>query len=192
MSTDQREKILNAALKQFAARGYKRATLDEIAAEVGLGTPALYYYFRNKMDLFKAVTEREGSRILDAMEAAVAKEADPVRQLRAFCLTRFRLVAEAYALLHISERVHREFVALNQRLKLAIFRREAAIVEGILERGVRAGTFAPVEVPRTAAFILQIFRCLRTEEDYFGERIGLEKRVDFAMDLLLRGLERRA
>jgi AcrR family transcriptional regulator len=189
---DQRESILNAAMKHFAARGYRRATLDEVAAEVGLGTPALYYYFKNKMDLFKAVAEREGAGVLDELEAAVAKETDPGRQLRAFCLTRFRLLAERYALLHLSDRVRREILELSQKIQLSIHQREAALLEGIIERGIRCGDFKEVDAPLTAALIQQTFRQIESPWGYFSGRKQIEKRVDFALDILLNGLAVRA
>ena len=191
MTMDQRENILNAAVKLFAARGYRRTTLDEVAAEVGLGTPALYYYFKNKMDLFKAVSEREGARILDQLEAAAERETEPIRQLRAYCLARFRLLEEKFALLQISERVHQEIQALNQKMQLSFLQREAAVVEGILERGIRSGAFHSVDVPLTAALILQTFRYLGTPGGYFSGRKDIEKRVDFALELLLNGLKAR-
>jgi AcrR family transcriptional regulator len=188
---DQRDTILNAAMKHFAARGYRRATMDEVAAEVGLGTPALYHYFQNKLDLFKAVAEREGAWILGQLEAAVEKETDPVRQLRAFCLARFRILAEKYALLQISERVHQEIAQLSQKMQLSIVQREAVLLEAILNRGIQSGAFTPVDVPMTASLVQQIFRYLDTPGSYFSGRRDLAKRVDFALDLLLHGLEKR-
>jgi AcrR family transcriptional regulator len=188
---DQKESILNAAIKHFAVRGYRRTTMDEVAAEVGLGTPALYYYFKNKLDLFKAVTEREGTAILEKLEAAVAKEADPAGQLRAFCLTRFSLLAERYALHRLSERVHREIHELCRKNQASLFQREAALMEGILDRGIRAGTFKAVDVPLTAALVLQTFRYLETPGGFFSGPKELGKRVDFALDILLHGLAKR-
>ena len=188
---DQKESILNAAMKHFAARGYRRTTLDEVAAEVGLGTPALYYYFKNKMDLFKAVAEREGTAVLDKLEASVREETDPGRQLRAFCLARFRLLAEKYAVLQLSERVHREIQELCQKTQLSIYQREAALLEGIIERGIQGCIFKKVDIPLMAALIQQTFRYLETPWGYFSSRKDLEKKLDFAMELLLNGLKAR-
>ncbi len=188
---DQRESILNAAMKQFAARGYRRATLDEVAAEVGLGTPALYYYFKNKMELFKAVSEREGAKILEALEAAVKKETDPGLQVRAFCLARFQLLAERYALLQVSERVRREIADLSRKIQLSVIQREAALLEGIIDRGIQNGAFRKVDAALMAALIQQTFRYLGAPGGYFSGQKELEKRVDFALSILFHGLEAR-
>ena len=186
---DQRESILNAAMKRFASHGYRRTTLDEVAAEVGLGTPALYYYFKNKLDLFKAVAEKEGTVVLAELESAVGKESNPGRQLKAFCLARFRLLDEKYTLLQVSERVRREILDLSQKIQLSVQRREAALLEGIIERGINSGVFRKLDVALMAALIQQTFRYLDAPGGYFSGRRELEKRVDFALNILLHGLE---
>jgi len=188
---DQRESILNAAVKHFATHGYRRTTLDEVAAEVGLGTTALYYYFKNKMELFKAISEKEGATVLDQLEAAVEKETDPRRQLKAFCLARFRLLDEKYALLQVSERVRREILDLSQKIQLSVSRREAALLEGIIEQGIKKNAFKKLDAALMAGLIQQTFRYLEAPGGFFSGRKDLEKRVDFALDILFHGLEAR-
>ncbi len=53
---DRRQEILEAALRVFAEHGFGGATVKEIAREAGIRSPALiYWYFRDKQDLFKEV-----------------------------------------------------------------------------------------------------------------------------------------
>lgn len=47
-----REKIQIAAKTVFAEKGFQRASLDEIAAAVGIAVPSLLYYFPNKDALY--------------------------------------------------------------------------------------------------------------------------------------------
>jgi TetR/AcrR family transcriptional regulator len=46
------ESILEAAKKVFFAKGYARATMDEIALEAEISKPTIYQYFKSKDDLF--------------------------------------------------------------------------------------------------------------------------------------------
>jgi len=55
---DTRQKILDVAERQFAAKGYTGAYLQSIAKEVGVQKTALYYYFTSKEALYVAVLER--------------------------------------------------------------------------------------------------------------------------------------
>lgn len=52
MKTEKRERILNAAIKEFAQKGFKKASTDEIVKEAGISKGALFHYFNNKKDLF--------------------------------------------------------------------------------------------------------------------------------------------
>jgi AcrR family transcriptional regulator len=48
---DTRQRVLTAALEVFAQRGYHAATIEEIAERAGLTKGAVYYWFRDKVDL---------------------------------------------------------------------------------------------------------------------------------------------
>jgi AcrR family transcriptional regulator len=48
----KRERILEAAAKEFAAHGYDGASLNRILADAGISKGAAYYYFDDKADLF--------------------------------------------------------------------------------------------------------------------------------------------
>ncbi len=51
--------ILQAAQEAFARHGYKKTTIEDIADRLGMVKSALYYYYRNKQELFIAVLEHE-------------------------------------------------------------------------------------------------------------------------------------
>ncbi|HTV75369.1 MAG TPA: TetR family transcriptional regulator [Candidatus Baltobacteraceae bacterium] len=57
-----RERILSAALKEFAAKGFAGARVDEIARRAAINKRMLYHYFGDKEDLFKAVLRRKISQ----------------------------------------------------------------------------------------------------------------------------------
>ncbi len=50
-----KNKIKEVACMQLAEKGYDRATLSSIAKEVGIKTPSIYAFYKNKEDLFMAV-----------------------------------------------------------------------------------------------------------------------------------------
>lgn len=52
-----RERILDATLEHFAARGFEGTAMRELAAAVGVSTAALYYHFENKDALLVALLE---------------------------------------------------------------------------------------------------------------------------------------
>ena len=52
---ETRERLLEAAARVFARRGFRAASMDEIAAEAGYSTGAIYWHFEGKDDLFLAM-----------------------------------------------------------------------------------------------------------------------------------------
>ena len=63
MAVIARTRILNSATQLFHTRGYKAITMRDIAAEVGIRQPSLYYHFpQGKEELFVAVAQGELNR----------------------------------------------------------------------------------------------------------------------------------
>ncbi|HEX3050349.1 MAG TPA: TetR/AcrR family transcriptional regulator [Aggregatilineaceae bacterium] len=55
LSTEKKERILEAAAKEFAAHGYEGSSLNRILEQAGISKGAAYYYFDDKPDLFKTI-----------------------------------------------------------------------------------------------------------------------------------------
>src|SRR3954454_18038481 len=70
-----REGLLEAAARVFARRGYQRASVDEIAAEAGFTTGAVYSNFAGKEELFLALADRQvEDRVAEIRAVADAAE----------------------------------------------------------------------------------------------------------------------
>ncbi|HWS76734.1 MAG TPA: helix-turn-helix domain-containing protein, partial [Quisquiliibacterium sp.] len=89
----RRRAVLDAAARLFNRRGLRGATLAEVAADVGLATNSITYYFRRKEDLAVAC-------LLEAIEAVVAiadqaaQQEDPRLRAQAFLDGYLRLLAD--------------------------------------------------------------------------------------------------
>jgi AcrR family transcriptional regulator len=86
-----REELVAAAAKVFARRGYHKATVEEIAAEAGFSTGAVYSNFEGKEELFLALADRqvqdriaEISAVADAAEGRGEGGQEAADQFRAF------------------------------------------------------------------------------------------------------------
>lgn len=73
-STDTRDRLLKAAKREFALRGYKGASLRQICASAGVTTGALYFFFKNKEDLFRTVVEPVMEPLVQMLSASVDHE----------------------------------------------------------------------------------------------------------------------
>ena len=77
---DTRQKLLAAAHRQFADRGFYGASIAQIAGEVGLTKQALLYHFKRKEDLYSAVLKSIAVRLLAALRSGVDPENSPEKQ----------------------------------------------------------------------------------------------------------------
>jgi len=63
----KRDRILRAASKVFAERGYHAASIADIASELGAGHGTFYRYFKNKEDIARSLVSRAMQQILGAV-----------------------------------------------------------------------------------------------------------------------------
>lgn len=68
-------RILDAALRQFAERGYENTTLDAIGAAAGIDLPNVELLFPTKATLFAILVNRELDRVRTQVIEAVPTEA---------------------------------------------------------------------------------------------------------------------
>jgi AcrR family transcriptional regulator len=71
-SRSRRVQILDAAAAVFAARGYQRATIKEVAAQAGVSPGTIYLYFRNKRDLLLTIADRLTSQSMSQTVSQLA------------------------------------------------------------------------------------------------------------------------
>lgn len=58
IQTENRDRILEAALDIFSREGFRGASIDEIARHAGMSKPNLFYYYKRKEDIYQALLNR--------------------------------------------------------------------------------------------------------------------------------------
>ncbi len=71
---DRREQILTAAIAEFAARGLRGASIEAVAAQVGVSQPYVYKLFGTKKELFLAAMARVRERVQQVFAEAAASD----------------------------------------------------------------------------------------------------------------------
>ena len=80
MVEETRAKLVAAARRAFAAKGYADASMDDLTAEAGLTRGALYHNFGGKPGLLRAVVEQIDAEMMARLRAARDKAATPWSQ----------------------------------------------------------------------------------------------------------------
>lgn len=77
-------RILMAAANLFASKGYAGTAVREIVDAAGVTKPTLYYYFKNKEDLYRKLMDQCIETFFRIMEQALARPGDLRSRLTAF------------------------------------------------------------------------------------------------------------
>ena len=93
--SDRKQKILGAAIARFARFGFRKTTLGEVAADVGIVQSALYKYFRSKQALFDAVIDGFGERAMAEVEAAARSDLPFEEKLRRMLTDGYRNIVQS-------------------------------------------------------------------------------------------------
>jgi AcrR family transcriptional regulator len=116
----RREQILDVALEVFARSGFHGASMNDVADAAGVTKPVLYQHFDSKRELYQALLEEVGSRLLHNISKATAEATDGKSQTALGFRAYFRWVADdhdAFLLLFGSgSRRDDEFAAAIRRI----------------------------------------------------------------------------
>lgn len=125
MPREVRERqMMDAAVATFGQRGYRAASMDEIAELAGVSKPLVYLYLNSKEDLFTACIRREAAALVSAVRDGVTPGSPPDRQLWDGLCAFFAHTAEhpdGWAVLHNQARTGgepfaREVAAMREEL----------------------------------------------------------------------------
>lgn len=135
----KREDIKHAGIKSFAAYGYYKTTLEDIAGMLGMKKNSLYYYFENKEALFKEIIEdtlfefsQQLNQILNSDKSAPEKIIQITSHIPKLIQDRnikYSITLSSY--LEISNVIRKSFPDFQQGQKETI---EAILEEGISNR----------------------------------------------------------
>lgn len=92
---DRRRRILDAALAEFAARGFASASTNAIAQEAGVAKGLVFHHFKSKEELFLAVNDEVIARLVPLFDKTIASAPkDLFARIFAWTEVKLRLVRE--------------------------------------------------------------------------------------------------
>jgi len=149
-----RRRILAAAEKRFAAFGYRRTGIAEIAREAGVAAGTLYRYFENKEEIFRAVMRDLLDSWLETARRVLREGGTAVERLGRLGQASVDFNREN-ALINSVYRRDGEiiFAPLLEELHEHLLTQNVAMIADVIRDGIREGTLRDVD-PERAAFIL--------------------------------------
>jgi TetR/AcrR family transcriptional regulator len=138
-----RDRVFAAAAAEFAARGYAGANVDRIARAARLNKGMIYYHFKSKAALYRAILRDMFGAARARIREVSASDASPEDKIRAYIAA---IAAEAEARPHFPPIWLREIAEGAEHVDavtLGYVREVLAALGGIIAEGVGAGRFQP-------------------------------------------------
>lgn len=185
-----RERILDAAMELFSAKGFYDTRLDEIAAEASASKGSIYFHFPNKEKLFIALVDQFADLIERRAKEAIAQETKGIRRVQAALeavletFSKYRrpaklLLVQAVGLGSVFERKRVEF---NDRFVL--------IIKIYLDEAVADGAISPVNTTIVSHAWMGAIYNIMIQWVYTGEPAKAEI-METLLPLLLKSVDYR-
>jgi len=152
-----RARILRAAMAEFAARGYKGASMDAIAARTHTTRALINYYFGSKEKVYLAVLEQVYADIREAETRLDLDHLAPVEAIRRIVAFTFDYYLEhdGFVRLVVAENQARGRHLKKSRAMRSLNRPVIETLAGVIARGQAEGSFRrdvdPVEIHKAIA-----------------------------------------
>ena len=153
---ETRAAILAAAANAFGQAGLAGARTDAIAAAAGVNKAMLYYYFKSKQQLFEAVIEDNFEEFNSRALALLASPGSARSVLLRYVDLHFDFISSR----HRYARIHQQMMMTGgkafERLVRKYFVPRNEALDRLLERGMAAGEFRPMDRRHTAISIIAL------------------------------------
>ncbi|MFB0520593.1 MAG: TetR/AcrR family transcriptional regulator [Desulfatiglandales bacterium] len=91
---EKHRKIIAAATKVFAKKGFYKAKVSDIAREAGVADGTIYIYFSHKDDILISLFEEKMKEVLDNMERQTSLETGPFAKIKRFAFLHLKLIED--------------------------------------------------------------------------------------------------
>lgn len=195
-----KEKIGQAAIQCFARYGLEKTTLDDIAKSVGLNKASLYYYYKNKEDIFLEVAIAEGKQFISDLQGKTLQKKSTENRIQYYLqermqyyllvLNRNKITAD-----NLQKILPRFFELYNQ-----VMLQEIAFMQGLLQEGVKQKEIAKTDTQKLAASIILVSdavkhsreqQALLRHEAIDSSYMGFDQ-IKFLVQLIFKGLKNKS
>jgi TetR/AcrR family fatty acid metabolism transcriptional regulator len=187
--TDKRAKILDAATRVFAERGFFGSQVADIASRAGIAAGTIYLYFRSKDDVLLSVFDRTMQDAIRDGRAALDGIEDPAERLRRIARVHLERLGRDRDLAVVFQVELRQSTKFMTRLSTTQLRDYLGLIRDTIADGQARGTFRR-RVPATlgAKIFFGALDEMATNWILSDRRYALVDDADAVVDVFLNGV----
>jgi AcrR family transcriptional regulator len=147
IETGLNERILETASELFIAKGYHGMSMREISEALGVSKPALYYYFKDKEELFLEILRRSVDEMSDALDLILANPESASAKIREFTGFVLRQPTKTRAMIRLASQEITQLSPESRQAFDQIYRDKfIGKIQQIVRAGVQTGEFRELPV----------------------------------------------
>jgi AcrR family transcriptional regulator len=188
----RRRRIVEAAKELFICQGYRKTSIDEVAALARVAKGTVYAYAKSKADLMLQVIVEEKKTYLKELQPALDRDLPPRERLRWWIRTALtthskmplisRLMSGDREMLDI-------FRDMDADLRERTLALQRAMVIGLLEEATRPHRWTPSELEDRAKMLIGLaYAAMVFDDEYMRGGLPLERFAEVLTEALLEGL----
>lgn len=153
-AVNKHAKIIAAATKVFAKKGFFNARISDIAKEAKVADGTIYLYFNNKIDILLSVFEEEIGSLIEQTRKLLEAEQDPRKKLEIFVVKHLTTMKKNKYLAEVIQIELRQTTKLVKEYRNSTFNEYINIIAEIIEQGQRKKIFRSDILPNIAKRML--------------------------------------
>ena len=184
-----REQLVQSARQVFVRFGYKKTALDDIAREARKGKSTIYYYFKSKDEIFKAVIDAEAEIRAKTIDDQISIIEDPQLKLKTYVYVRMLTLKKVGNYYEAIKNDLLDNLYFVNSFRNNHFDAEINLVKDLLLEGIEKGVYTIQNSELTAKTIvtlLQGFEVPLILKNLSDEE--LQKSVDEMLNILFFGI----
>lgn len=149
-AVNKHARIITAATKVFAKKGFFNARISDIAKEAKVADGTIYLYFNNKYDILISVFDEEVGKLIEQVKNALSAETDPARMLEIFAAMHLTAMKKNKNFAEVIQVELRQTHKIVKDYRNSTFTEYVDIVADIIRTGQQQNVFRKDVVPDLA------------------------------------------
>lgn len=190
---DKRDRILKAAIRVFARKGFYATRVSEIAKAAGVADGTIYLYFKNKDDVLISLFEERIGRLIAELRGIATGPGTVAERLSRIIALQLGQMEGRRDLAEVVTVNLRQSTKLMKQYALPLFTQYVQVMAGLIEEGQASGELRSDVQPVLIARALwgSMDGVLLTWAVADGEVAGLRRAASDVASLYVEGLRRR-
>jgi AcrR family transcriptional regulator len=177
-----KQKIGQGAMQCFAKYGLEKTTLDDIAKTIGLNKASLYYYYKNKEDIFLEVAVGEGKQFINNLQEKVMQKKGMENRVQFYLQERVQYYMHVLNKNKVSTETLNKILPRFFELIEGMMKEEIKFLGSIIKEGMKAGEIIKTDADKLSSSLINMSDSLKHSVEQHALLKG-ESEADYTLSL---------